>query len=315
MALTVVVRSGGEEPLPSLTLDAPRVIIGRGPGCEIRLPDPSVSLRHASVRQRGIDYIIVDEGSTNGTFVGPVRLAPGAPRVILSGDRVRVGRVWLEIKIGTFAPTVDAPAATKEMAIQLVAASLAAAGEGAFLEIQVTSGPDIGAKVSLQEFGRSYSVGRGADADLALTDEDCSRRHAEFVRRGDALFVKDLASKNGVHLSSERIPPNKDVKWTPGASLQIGLNRFDFVDPVAEVLRELDAAADEQMHPGDVVEQPAGDPEPAPVPQQVTASPRPRVVRRARGADRWSRGDYAIALLALLVLGVSMLAFTWLRAE
>ena len=75
MALTVVVRSG-DHPTPlKISLDAPRIVIGRGDGCEIRLPDPSVSHRHASIRQRGSDYVVVDEGSTNGTFVGPVRLS------------------------------------------------------------------------------------------------------------------------------------------------------------------------------------------------------------------------------------------------
>ena len=78
MALTVVVRSGEGEPAPRITFDAPRIVIGRGDGCEVRLPDPSVSHRHASIRQRGTDYIVLDEGSTNGTFVGPVRLSPQA---------------------------------------------------------------------------------------------------------------------------------------------------------------------------------------------------------------------------------------------
>ena len=69
MALTIVVRSGDSDSPPSITFDAPRIVIGRGESCEVRLPDPSVSHRHASIRQRGSDYLVVDEGSTNGTFV------------------------------------------------------------------------------------------------------------------------------------------------------------------------------------------------------------------------------------------------------
>ncbi len=86
MALTVVVRSGDLKSQATITFDAPRIVIGRGEGCEIRLPDPSVSHRHASIRQRGTDYVVIDEGSSNGTFVGPVRLSPQAPRVVRSGD-------------------------------------------------------------------------------------------------------------------------------------------------------------------------------------------------------------------------------------
>src|SRR5437667_9890609 len=99
MALTIVVRSAEGKSAPRITFDAPRIVIGRGDGCEVRLPDPSVSHRHASIRQRGSDYVVVDEGSTNGTFVGPVRLSPQAPRVVRSGELVRIGRIWLELTV------------------------------------------------------------------------------------------------------------------------------------------------------------------------------------------------------------------------
>src|ERR1041384_413060 len=124
MALTVVVRSG-HHPIPlKISLDAPRIVIGRGEGCEIRLPDPSVSHRHASIRQRGSDYVVVDEGSSNGTFVGPVRLSPQAPRVVRSGDLIRVGRIWLELTTAQVMPTQNQSLVTKEIALALVASSL-----------------------------------------------------------------------------------------------------------------------------------------------------------------------------------------------
>src|SRR3954469_11308238 len=99
MAVTIVVRSGDEGASElSLTLDSPRLVIGRGEGCDIRLPDPSVSHRHASLRQRGGEYVLYDENSTNGTFMDRVRLPPQTPRVVRSGERVRVGRVWLALR-------------------------------------------------------------------------------------------------------------------------------------------------------------------------------------------------------------------------
>src|SRR3954447_20325741 len=107
MAVTIVVRAGGEGAELSLTLDAPRLIIGRGEGCEVRLPDPSVSHRHASIRQRGTEYVVIDEGSSNGTFVGPVRLSAQAPRVLRHRDLIRVGRIWLEVRVEQALPTVN----------------------------------------------------------------------------------------------------------------------------------------------------------------------------------------------------------------
>jgi len=59
MAVTFVVLSGSEPGLPelTLTLDSPRIVIGRSEGCDLRLPDTSVSHRHASLRQRGGEYV------------------------------------------------------------------------------------------------------------------------------------------------------------------------------------------------------------------------------------------------------------------
>src|SRR5277367_1910989 len=76
-------RDGGDPQTPgpsraplTLTLDAPRLVLGRGEGCDVRLPDPSVSHRHASIRQRGGEHVLLDENSANGTFMDRVRLPP-----------------------------------------------------------------------------------------------------------------------------------------------------------------------------------------------------------------------------------------------
>ena len=85
MSLTVIVHGRAPEKAPRfapLSFDAPRVAIGRGEGSDVRLPDASVSHRHATVHQRGAEYLLVDEGSTNGTRMGRVRLPQKAPRVI-----------------------------------------------------------------------------------------------------------------------------------------------------------------------------------------------------------------------------------------
>src|SRR5262245_34915018 len=123
MPITLTVRASdadkdGSE--PSLTFDAPRVVIGRGASCDVRLPDPSVSQRHAVVSAQGAEYQIIDEASTNGTFVGGVRLSPKAPRALRSGDMVRVGRVWVEVRVDQTAPTPDLALATRDLALALV---------------------------------------------------------------------------------------------------------------------------------------------------------------------------------------------------
>ena len=68
----------GEEP----------VSMGRLPECDIVLSDPNVSRRHAEVRRRGNDFIVVDLGSTNGTRVNGAGVRE---RQLVDGDEIMLG--------------------------------------------------------------------------------------------------------------------------------------------------------------------------------------------------------------------------------
>jgi pSer/pThr/pTyr-binding forkhead associated (FHA) protein len=319
MALTVVVRSGDHPNPLKISLDAPRIVIGRGEGCEIRLPDPSVSHRHASIRQRGSDYVVVDEGSTNGTFVGPVRLSPQAPRMVRSGELLRVGRIWLELTIESV-PTTDEPQlATREIALSLVSSALAAQGEAAAVKVLVLEGPDAGKELLLAETGRAYVVGRGQGADLALSDVDASRRHVELSRRGGALWVKDLGSKNGALLEETALTPNKETAWPRRKRVLLGNTALSFEDPVAEALVELEASSDEKMRDQDSVDPPTSAPKSDPPPASIgegSAAPIARVpqksARKRAEAGGFRTADLVIALLALVVLAASVAGIFWL---
>jgi two-component system cell cycle response regulator len=64
------------------------VTLGRGDGCDVRIPDQSVSRSHARVEASDDGYEVADLQSTNGTFVNDV---PVASRRLKDGDYVRVG--------------------------------------------------------------------------------------------------------------------------------------------------------------------------------------------------------------------------------
>jgi hypothetical protein len=73
-------------------ISTPLIILGRGTDCDLRLVDPGVSRHHAEIRVEDGEVVLVDLGSTNGTFVNgqPVR------RVLLTdGTRVTLGRTTL----------------------------------------------------------------------------------------------------------------------------------------------------------------------------------------------------------------------------
>jgi pSer/pThr/pTyr-binding forkhead associated (FHA) protein len=314
MPLTLLIRADEASTPQEMTFDAPRIVIGRSQGSDLCLPDPTVSHRHASIRQRGSDYLIMDEGSTNGTFVGPVKLSAGAPRVIAAGDTIRVGRIWLEARFTMNPPTPMGTLATKEIALALVAQALAVQGEAAAPVVRVGLGPDLGKTLALSEFHHPYVLGRVATADLVLDDVDASRRHLAITRKGDQLWVQDLASKNGSRLADEPLPPSVEVLWPNETTVTIGANTLSYLDPVREAWRELEHAPDEPLS---IAEAP-----PLPVPEMAasaaarpTSSQRPaaaRVPSRVKPRTGWSVGDFLVALLALVVLGVSGLGLYWM---
>lgn len=319
MALTIVVRSGDGKSPTRITFDAPRVVIGRGEGCEVRLPDASVSHRHASIRQRGTDYIVLDEGSANGTFVGPVRLSPQAPRVLRDGDLLRIGRVWLEIRIEQVPPTANAQLATREMALALVAQALAAQGESGAVRVKVTEGPAAGAELSIDAFDRTYTVGRLKSADLHIDDADLSRRHVELIRRADRLFVRDLGSKNGSELGGRRMNAGEEAPWPKGEPLKIGRNVLSYDDPVSEALDEIERAADERIDESELIDPPKGVTQVTETNMPTTATgrrtapvtPRPRRPAPAVAVG-WTVTDVVVALLAVAVLVISIAGLVWL---
>ena len=67
---TVVLQWDGER----REVDKRQIVFGRSRDCDIQLPDPNVSRRHAELRQEGSTYWIVDLDSTNGLEVNGRRV-------------------------------------------------------------------------------------------------------------------------------------------------------------------------------------------------------------------------------------------------
>ena len=76
-------------------IDRRRTVIGRSKECDIQLPDPNVSRRHAEVRQEGASYWVVDLDSTNGLEVNGRRLKRSK---LEDGDRILIGETELTFR-------------------------------------------------------------------------------------------------------------------------------------------------------------------------------------------------------------------------
>jgi len=79
----------GKQQGKQLKLPKKEVFVGRDDDCEIRISSSDVSRRHCSIRGSGINVIIRDLDSQNGTYVNDVRI--DEEMMLAPGDLIRVG--------------------------------------------------------------------------------------------------------------------------------------------------------------------------------------------------------------------------------
>jgi pilus assembly protein CpaF len=73
----------------------PSIFIGRAQENDLILPVPSVSKRHARLLIKDGRYVLMDLGSTNGTFVNGRQI--NGPVVVKPGDRISIGEFELSL--------------------------------------------------------------------------------------------------------------------------------------------------------------------------------------------------------------------------
>ena len=93
---TQVVVTSGTNSGATASLDHAPILIGRGSDAAIRLEDDYVSTRHARIAASGDQWFVEDLGSTNGTYIGTVRITQ--PTTITLGTQVRIGKTILELR-------------------------------------------------------------------------------------------------------------------------------------------------------------------------------------------------------------------------
>ena len=88
----LVIRSGGGRAGETYPLRGERVAIGRHPDAAIFLDDVTVSRNHAVMVREADSWVILDEGSLNGTYVNRRR---GDRTVLADGDEIQIGKYKL----------------------------------------------------------------------------------------------------------------------------------------------------------------------------------------------------------------------------
>ncbi len=76
---------------------------------------------------------------------------------------------------------------------------------------------------------RSVTIGRQDKNDIVIKDPFISEIHAHIAVEGDAVYLKDLRSKNGVFVNGSRLDGDQKVLLQDGDSIKIGQVEFLFV--------------------------------------------------------------------------------------
>ncbi len=310
---------------PTFEFDHARVVVGRSAGSDVTLPHPSVSSTHATLTAEGAGYVLVDEGSTNGTRVNGKTVPAGRPKVLRAGDQIEIGGFSIEVAFGVAQPQSNE--LTSALVQQLLRASRDD-GESLRPQLRVLNGELAGRVHPLPPPPSSTIVGRGDHCDLSLPDADASREHAEFVCAQTHVLVRDLRSKNGIEVDGAAVV---ETELRDRQEIVVGATRIAFEDPAPQVLREvlkepvvkmtrlpvpvdpepeaaLPEASQRDIDTEDVppISDASVDPalEQTPLAQDAPKAPAP--------PKEGTSGDLVVYILAGAVLAISLAGLTWL---
>ncbi|MFW5875540.1 MAG: FHA domain-containing protein [Myxococcota bacterium] len=311
MGARFAVRPRGTRPGSDVVyeFDQARVVIGRGHGADVRLPHPSVSHGHAIVRQQGMGYVLLDEGSTNGTRVNEQRVVPNRPKVLRDGDRIRIGTFELGFRSGLAVAEGTSVERTAALARRFVREMYAEEGPDGIApaRLRVVEGPDRGRTIEPPDGGTPLVIGRGDGCDVVLSDADISREHLSLLSDAEGPRLEDLGSKNGILVNGRAA---RARRLRDGDEIRLGSTLLVFEDPAEARLRALDAEPDVDL-PADPA--PEADPDREPTPATPPAQPADAETRtshlparRTAGADliiyALAGGIFAASLAGLLYL-------------
>ena len=218
------------------------ISIGRDAGCDVVVPSPEVSRKHAELMAGPSGYTVTDL-STNGVFVNGERIAK--VRTLARGDVLRLGteefRFYADVAVtppampagvpaAAQAPAAAAPAAAQATPAPAQAPTAPAAAPPpdarpslATLEL-MNEGPLKGTKFDIRV--PLTHVGRGAHNDIVLTDDTVSDSHAKIQKREGGWYLVDMGSSNGTYAGGQRI--NGESMLNGQSSIRFGAIRATF---------------------------------------------------------------------------------------
>jgi len=205
--MEVLVLSYRGEPLREFPLGHRPLEIGSGPGCDIVVHDARVRERHLLASAIGGSVMLYELRA--GGKRAPVRaLEPNVP--------IRVG---LHHTITRMRSEVARPGPSRAHTEPL-GVDACADGE---VSLIVGSGNEA-RRIPLD--GRPLTIGASSRADVVVHDRTVSHRHCRLEPCVDALWLRDLGSRNGTHVDGVAV---ELARVLPGSEIQIGRTRLRLV--------------------------------------------------------------------------------------
>lgn len=215
-----VLGSGAEQPR-KVALRKDVVSLGRERGLEVEFEASAalVSRRHAEIRRQNENYLLVDLGSFNGTFLNNRRIAQ--PETLCHDDRIELGPGGPALRFHNphvRRRGVATPVSPRQATISATADSLS--GDKVITERHIGVS---GLTVFVEKIfgGRErLTVGRGDECDIRLDGLLISNQHAIITKSNSSIAIEDLNSTNGTYINGQRISGRNVLR--PEDVVQIG---------------------------------------------------------------------------------------------
>ncbi|MBK9156301.1 MAG: FHA domain-containing protein [Chloracidobacterium sp.] len=156
MKVSLHIRSGYQEKTVELGNE---LSIGRTPEAQLMLDDEGLSRVNTTIFREGDDVLVVDEGSTNGTFLNSERVE-GPPRLVKHGDRLKLGsrtEITFEFS-GTREPVAAVPVSVQAAPIQTPTAAAPGLPPTAGTAANAAGGPDTSKLMLLAAIGMTVLI-------------------------------------------------------------------------------------------------------------------------------------------------------------
>ena len=190
-------------------------VLGRSPDSALFLDDPMVSRVHAMFRVNDGQTFLVDLGSRGGTRVGNRQIEGHALGL---GETVTLGQSSMTLLFMQGTATPPAGGGGGE--------TMVGAPPGVGMALVAQSGPDSGKVFHLRQ-GPNI-VGRDTDADVQLSDQQVSRRHAVVNLRDERVAVSDMGSSYGTAINGRNL---EETKLNLGDRVFVGQSELVLTGP------------------------------------------------------------------------------------